>query len=108
MAFDRKATAATTTAATATTAVNKKGSKDTSLVWFNFAITIQTKKGLKKTSAGISLDALCKKLFGDDWEEEIASLSEEELQNMAQKLEIVDPTINVVAPPEKSSYKDLF
>lgn len=106
MAFERKSVAPTTTAATAT--AKKAGSKETSLVWFNFSVSIQTKKGLKKISAGIAVDSLCKKLFGDGWEEEIASLTTEELQNIAEKLEVSEPTLNVVAPTEKSSYKDLF
>ena len=105
MAFERKAASPETTAvATA----KKVGSKETSLVWFNFSVSIQTKKGLKKISAGIAVDSLCKKLFGDGWEGEIASLTTEELQNIAEKLEVSEPTINVVVPAEKSSYKDLF
>ena len=93
-----------TTPATTTKKLNKENQ---SLTWINFQVSLNTTTGLKKISSGIAADMLFKKLFGEGWEQEIASLSEDQLKNIASKIEFSDLTINIVTPSAPAKFEDL-
>ena len=105
MAFERKATAAITTASTAT---SKKSNKESASVWINFTLCLETKAGIKKVNSGIPADSLFKKLFGEAFTDILNDLEDAQLESITEKLSAQDFSINLVTPSEPASFEDLF
>lgn len=108
MAFERKTAAATTTATASATTSKKAGKESNALIWINFSVTVTTKKGDKRMTAGIPADAIFKKLFGESFLEIIGALDDTQLESIANAITFKDTSINIVTPAEEASFEDLF
>ena len=98
----------TTTKTAVATASKKNAAKESSSVWINFSLNLETKAGTKKLSAGVAADTLFKRLFGDEFKEVLEKLSDEQIENITKKLSAESFTINIVAPSEPAKFEDLF
>lgn len=108
MEFKRKSAPESTAVATATTTKKNAGSKESSSVWINFTVLLETKKGIRKLSTGVAADNLFKKIFGDEFKVSLEALNEEQINNIISKISFDGISINVVSPSEPAKFEDLF